>query len=166
MNTAHTTYAARRAARRTFIDICIIERPTLITDEAEAEDSEPVLDLETGQYVDPDSGDPIDVDKLPRTLVYRGPFRLQVRSDINSNAVEAVIGEHEDVYRTGSIELPVRTPTSAQGSTSAVLPGDMLTILRCKTDAAMQGRVLNMMGDVKGKTNASKRRFRTREVIA
>jgi hypothetical protein len=152
VSVATATYAGRRAANRRFIDWCRVERPNT---EGEA----PVLDPDTLTYPDTVTPDLV--------LIYEGPFALQVRSDINANAVEAVIAEHEDTYRTGVIQFPVVTPASdkVRGRTDAILADDQLTIVRCRLDPSMNGRVLNLQADTKGKTAATMRRFRSREAL-
>lgn len=101
---------------------------------------------DTGQY---DEG-------LP-TVLYEGPCRVQVRSDINSNAVEAGIGEHEFTYRTATLQLPI----AATG-----IPADAVAhILTCPLDPDQVGREFNIQAETKGKTHATHRRFRIREVV-
>lgn len=99
-------------------------------------------------------------------VIYEGPCRVQVRADINSNAVEAVVAEHEWTYRTGTLQLPITAPEGSVGSTANVRPDDTATMLSCPLDAEMVGRKLNLQADTKGKTAASCRRFRTRELMS
>lgn len=102
----------------------------------------------TGQY-----------DPPPRVLVYEGRCRIQVRSDINSNAVEAVVGEHEWTYRTGTMQLPM-------AGTGDIKPDYVAEILTCPFDESMVGRQYNMQAESKGKTHATHRRYRIREVLS
>lgn len=101
----------------------------------------------------------------PRVVVYEGPCRLQVRSDINANAVEAVVAEHEWTYRTATLQLPIDTPAGATGSAAAVSTDHQAEILTCPLDSNMVGRILNLQAESKGKTMSSHRRFRTRELL-
>lgn len=102
----------------------------------------------TGQY-----------DPPARITVYEGKCRIQVRSDINSNAVEAVVGEHEWTYRTGTLQLPITAETGA------IRPDFICEYLTCPLDPSMVGRLFNMQAETKGKTHATHRRYRIREVL-
>lgn len=108
----------------------------------------------------------LQYDPPPPEVIYEGPCRVQVRADINSNAVEAVVAEHEWTYRTGTLQLPITAPADAVGSTANVRPDDTAEILTCPLDVEMAGRQLNLQADTKGKTMASCRRFRTRELLS
>lgn len=129
----------RELAQAHFIDTCRITRDG---------DGPRVLDETTGEYVDP-----------PRVVVYEGPCRVQVRSDINSNAVEAVIGEHEFTYRTGTLQLPIE-------GTADIKPDYVAEHVSCPFDPSLEGRVYNMQAETKGKTHATHRRYRIREVLS
>jgi hypothetical protein len=164
MSVATATHAGRRAALKTMTDWCIVRRPVSVPVGSE-DASAPAMDPVTGKYNLDD-----DVDDVEMTVIYEGPFRIQVRADINANAYEAVIGEREDLVRTANVEFPVKTPASARGmvvrgSTAAIRDDDILTIKRCRLDPAMNGRVVNLQADIKGKSQATKRRFRSRELI-
>lgn len=148
MSARSVTLAGRRKALTLFEDTVHVVR-----DDPAA--PAPEMDPQTGQY--PPVG---------KVTIYRGPGRVQVRADINSNAVEAVVGEREGTYRTATIQLPIDTPTWATGSTADILPDDELIIIACPLDAAMVGRHINLQADTKGKTHATHRRFRSREPIA
>lgn len=148
MSARTATLAGRRAARKRFIDECKVER-------RDPNQPPPVMDPTTHKYPDP-----------PMMVVYQGPFAIQVRSDINANAVEAVTGEGERMYRTATMQFPVDTPADAVGSTAAIRDDDQLTIIRCALDIAMEGRTVNLQADTKGKSFATMRRFRSREPLA
>lgn len=102
----------------------------------------------TGQY----SGDAGEV-------VYEGKFRIQVRSDINANAVEAEVAEHEWTYRTATAQLPIV-------GTENIASDCVLEILTCPLDAGRVGRQYNLQADSKGKTHSTHRRFRARELLS
>lgn len=120
------------------IDTCRITRPG---------DGVPVFDEDTGQYTNPEP-----------VVVYEGKCRIQVRSDINSNAVAAVIGEHEFTYRTGTLQLPIEGTGDVSTDSTAI-------VTACPLDADMVGRQLHVMAETKGKTHATHRRYRIREVV-
>ena len=82
--------AGRDAFAGILTDTCDITKPG---------PTKPVFDDETGQYVTP-----------ARVSVYRGPCRIQVKADINSNVVETTAGEREWTYLTAQLQLPVVTP--------------------------------------------------------
>lgn len=123
------------------------------------------INEETGQYDDP-----------PRRVVYgpgatteagvpitdpevlSGKCRIQVRSDINANAVEAVIGEHEFTYRTATLQLPI-------AGTADVRPDSIAVLLSCPLDPSLEGAEFNVQAETKGKTHATHRRYRIREVV-
>ncbi len=127
------------------IDTVVVTREAIPTD---PEYVPPVLDEGTGQYPDP-----------ARIVVYEGKCRIQVRSDINSNAVEAVAGDHEFMYRTGTMQLPV-------AGTGYIGPDCVATITGCPLDPDMVDREFNLMAETKGKTHATHRRYRIKEVLA
>lgn len=130
--------ADRALAEEHMIDTCRIKR----YDVSEREWNETTL-----QY-DGDDG----------TVVYEGKFRMQVRSDINSNAVEAVVGDHEFTYRTATAQLPIE-------GTADVVSDCVLEWLTCPLDPANEGRIYNLQADTKAKTQASHRRFRAKELL-
>lgn len=130
--------ADRRMAEAEMIDTCRITKDGV---------GPKVWDENTLQYTLP-----------PRVVVYEGKCRVQVRSDINSNAVEAVVAEHEWTYRTATLMLPI------DGS-EEVSTDHQAEIIACPLDPGMVGRLLNLQADTKGKTHASCRRFRTRELL-
>jgi hypothetical protein len=146
------TLAGRRAIEAQMVDRCVVTRDSDPNDPGYVE---PVMDPVTLQYP-----------PAPRIRVYEGNCRVQVRSDINANAVEAVIGDHEFTYRTATLQLPIDTDVKDFGSTAAIRPDNVATILRCSLDPAMENRELNLQAESKGKTHATHRRFRIREVLS
>lgn len=98
-------------------------------------------------------------DKPARVQVYEGPCRLQVRSDINSNAVEAVVAEHEWTYRTATLQLPM-------AGTGDLKPDYVVEMVTVPYDPSMVGKQYNMQAESKAKTHATHRRFGVREVLA
>lgn len=98
-------------------------------------------------------------DTPARVTVYEGKCRIQVRSDINSNAVEAVVAEHEWTYRTATLQLPIE-------GTGDILGDYVAEILTCPYDPEMVGRVFNLQVESKGKTLATHRRYRIRELMS
>lgn len=115
------------------------------------------IDEDTLQY--PEQG---------RVIVFEGRCRVQVRSDINSNAVEAVVAEHEWTYRTSTAQFPMfADPAKGDiGDPAAIQPDYVLEIVASPLDSARVGRVMNLQADTKNKTQASHRRFRVREVLS
>lgn len=105
---------------------------------------------------------------VPDIVIYEGRAHVQVRSDINSNAYEAVIGEHEGTVRTCTIDVPVvADPEQGDiGSTAAILPDDACTILESPMDPERVGRVMNLQAETKDKTFSTRRRLRGLEVVA
>ena len=129
----------RALAEAQMIDTCRITKPGV---------GKGVFDDTTMQYAAP-----------ARISVYEGPCRIQVRSDINSNAVEAVVAEHEWTYRTATLQLPIT-------GTGGIQSDHVAEILTCPYDPEMIGRVFNMQVESKGKTLASHRRYRIRELMS
>ena len=127
------------------IDTCTVTRDRLASEPGYVA---PVLNETTGQYL------PVN----QRITVYAGKCRVQVRADINSNAVEAVIGEHEFTYRTGTLQLPIV-------GTGAILTNYVVTITACPLDPEMVGREFNLGAETKGKTHATHRRYRIKETL-
>lgn len=131
-----------------------------VTREAEPDDPdyiEPAMDPVTLQYT-----------AAPRVVVYEGRCRVQVRSDINSNAVEAIVGDHEGTYRTSTAQFPME-PVGDPGDIGHpgnVRPNYELEILTSPLDPLRVGTILNLQAEPKAKTMASHRRFRAREVLS
>lgn len=137
MSAASTVLAGRQAIEDLMVDTCRVTR---------YDSNDRTWNETTGQY----SGD-------TGTVVYEGKFRIQVRSDINANAVEAVVGEHEWTYRTATVQLPIE-------GTGGIVADCVLEILTCPLDPDMEGRLYNLQADTKGKTHATHRRFRAKEL--
>lgn len=138
MSAESAVMAGRAAIEALMIDTCRITGPGA---------GDPVFNETTGQY-----------DMPARVVLYEGKCRIQVRSDINSNAVEAVIGEHEFTYRTATLQLPV-------DGTGGVRPDSVATLVTCPLDPALEGAEFNIQAETKGKTHATHRRYRIREVV-
>ena len=103
-----------------------------------------------------------------RVVVYEGRCRVQVRSDINANAVEAVVAEHEWTYRTSTAQFPMFADSAKGdvGDPSIIQPDCILEILTSPLDPSRVGRRMNLQADSKNKTQASHRRFRARELLS
>lgn len=115
---------------------------------------------DTGQY---DTPEPV--------LVYEGRMKVQVRADINSNAVEAVVAEHEWTYRTATFIFPMFAGVDATGrpdlgDPSRIRSDDMCEIVESPYDASRVGMVINLTADTKAKTWATSRKFRTKELLS
>lgn len=105
------------------------------------------------------AGNPITADTAEGRATLAGRCRIQVRSDINSNAVEAVVGEHEWTYRTATLQLPIL-------GTSRIPSKATVEYLTCVYDHDMVGRVFNVSAETKGKSQATHRRYRIRELMS
>lgn len=141
----------RAMAEAEMIDRCRVTRPAAPGDPGYAE---PVMDPVTLQYT---AG--------PRVVVYEGKFRIQVRSDINSNAVEVVAGDREGTYRTSTAQFPMEPGDGDTGHPGDIRSDYQLEILESPLDPRRVGSILNLQADAKAKTMASHRRFRAREVL-
>lgn len=139
MSAASVVARGRAAIEALMVDTCKVVRYN---------PADRVWNESTGQY---DEGD--------GTTVYEGRFRIQVRSDINANAVEAEVAEHEWTYRTATAQLPI-------AGTEDIASDCVLEILTCPLDAGMVGRLYNLQADSKGKTHSTHRRFRARELLS
>lgn len=120
----------------------------------------PVFDTVTGQYTDPEP-----------VVVFEGRGRMQVRADINSNAVEATFGDHEWTYRTAMLQLPIAAGTDRQGRAdlgdpSLITPDCTGEVIESPLDPSRVGRVINIVAETKTKTLASSRKFGVRELLA
>lgn len=152
----------RALAEAQMVDVCRITKPGV---------GKGPFNNATGQYDAPapvvvygpgsvdEDGVPITDDTELGQQILAGKCRIQVRSDINSNAVEAVVAEHEGTYRTATLQLPItgtgQIPLDAQAE-----------ILAAPYDAEMVGRVFNVHAETKGKTVATHRRYSIREVLS
>lgn len=140
MSAESTTLAGRVAIEAMMIDRCVIRR---------FDPADRVWDEPTVRYY-PGEGQ----------IIYTGKCRVQVRSDINANAVEAVIAEHEWTYRTATVQLPITE------GTADISPDCVLEITASPLDPERVGIILNLQADTKGKTHATHRRFRARELMS
>ncbi len=152
----------RAIAEAQMTDSCTISRPGVSSGELD-EDLQYVTAAEVVIYgpgaVDPVTGDPITADTALGRDILSGKCRIQVRSDINSNAVEAVVAEHEWTYRTATLQLPI-------DGTGHIESDTILTMIDCPYDHALEGRKFNVQAEAKGKTHASHRRYRIRELMS
>lgn len=114
---------------------------------------EPVLDEATGVRVPP-----------APVLVYEGPARLQIRSDVNSNVVEVTAGEREWAYQTATLAVPIATPPGALGDPTGVHIDQTATCLVAVEDPALQDRVFQIRA-IMHKTHATSRRLRVTETV-
>lgn len=141
----------RAMARAEMIDTGRVTRPARETDPGYVA---PVMDPDTLQY-----------SESPRVTVYEGACRVQVRSDINSNAVEVVAGDREGTYRTSTAQFPMEPIPGETGHPGWIQSDNELEILTSPLDPIRVGTILNLQADTKSKTQATHRRFRAREVI-
>lgn len=152
----------RAIAEAQMTDTCTIARPGVSSGALDADlqyvTAAPVIIYGPGA-VDPVTGVPITADTHLGRDTLSGKCRIQVRSDINSNAVEAVVAEHEWTYRTATLQLPI-------DGTGHIESDTILTILTCMYDEAMVGRKFNVQAETKGKSHASHRRYRIRELMS
>lgn len=114
----------------------------------------PVMDPVTLQYPD-----------VARIVVYEGRCRVQVRSDINSNAVDVITGDREGTYRTSTVQFPIEPADDEIGHPGDIRSDYELEILESPLDTYRVGSIINLQADTKAKTLASCRRFRAREVL-
>ena len=153
----------RAIAEAQMIDVIEISKP--------ATAGPPVLDEATGQYpvvervvvygpgaVDDTTGVPITTATALGRAILSGRYRIQVRSDINSNVVEAVVAEHEWLYRTATLQLPIL-------GTGHIRSDYVGRIITCTFDPELVGHVFNVQAETKGKTHATHRRYRIRELM-
>lgn len=120
-----------------------------------------VLDEDTGQY----PGQTIDI-PATATVIYEGPCRIQIRSDINTNIVEPQELDREWGYQTSTLQLPVDTDARiVTGASKDVQQGDVVKYLTSAFDPALPGRLFNVNATTH-KTMSSHRKFRIREATA
>lgn len=111
------------------------------------------------EAVDDVTGAPLTPGDPVSRAILAGKYRIQVRSDINSNAVEAVVAEHEWTYRTATLQLPIL-------GTGHIKSDYVAVPVTCTYDPEMVGRVFNLQVESKGKSQATHRRYRIRELMA
>lgn len=136
----------RRLAEAHMIDRCRITKPGT---------GEPVRNEATLQITPPE-----------RVVVYEGKCRVQVRSDINANSVEAVVGDHEWTYRTATLQLPIAAGDGDLGDPALVRTNYVAELLEVPLDPSRVGIRLNLQAESKGKTHSSHRRFRIKELLS
>jgi hypothetical protein len=117
-----------------------------------------VLDEATGQYPNQTPGVPADA-----TVVYEGPCRIQIRSDINANIVEPQELEREWAYQTSTLQLPIDADDRiVSGASADVAPNDVCEYLTAPYEPSLPGRLFNVQATTH-KSLSSVRRFRIRE---
>ena len=159
---ANEIYEDRAIAEAQMIDVCKITAPGA---------GAPVFNETTGQYVNPTrvviygpgAVDPITLVAVSAATVagratLAGKYRIQVRSDINSNAVESVYAEREWIYRTATLQLPI-------DGTGHIQTDYVMEPITAAYDEFLVGRQFNVQAESKGKTHATHRRFRLRELM-
>lgn len=114
-----------------------------------------------------------DGTRPPKTkkTVYRGPGRIQVRSDVNSNVVEVNIANdaQEQPYQTATCQIPVLTPSGpgyedVVGSTADVRVDDTVTMVAAVHDPELDTRQWQVRA-LGNKSHASSRRLRITEAV-
>jgi hypothetical protein len=117
--------------------------------------------------------DPVTGVRPARTqkTIYRGPGRIQVRSDVNSNVVEVTAGEREWAYQTATCQIPVETPTGTApdgtailGSTADVRVDDTVTMVASEHDPELDTRKWQVRA-LGNKSHATSRRLRITEAV-
>lgn len=160
--TANEIAEDRAIAEAQMIDVCTITMPGVgkgAFNETTMQYDTPARVIVYGPgAVDKDTLVPLQPDSEMSRAILAGKYRIQVRSDINSNAVEAVVGEHEWTYRTATMQLPILGTAHLEANYVA-------NIITCTYDDSLTGRVFNLQAETKGKTHATHRRFRIRELM-
>lgn len=117
-----------------------------------------VLDETTGQYPAQTTGVPADA-----PVIYEGPCRIQIRSDINANIVEPQELDREWAYQTSTLQLPFDTDDRiTRGASADVEPNDVCLYLTSRHEPSLPGRLFNIQATTH-KSMSSVRRFRIRE---
>jgi hypothetical protein len=145
----------RAAWLETATDWCRITKPGV---------GAPVLDETTGVNTHPAA-----------VVVYEGPCKFQVRSDVNSNVVEVTAGEREWAYQTATCQIPVITPTGSidvggvlrpvVGSTGNVRVDHTVTVVASEGDPELVTRQFQIRA-LHHKSHATSRRLRITEAVA
>jgi hypothetical protein len=112
-----------------------------------------------------------------RDAVVKGPCRMQVKVDINSNVVSVVTGEREATYLTGQMQVPVEVEELTQFSDRDTFDGTgflgnpgLIDVnstalwMVCPYDSMMVGREFRIAGPYH-KSQAVYRRFRVNEAV-
>ena len=116
------------------------------------------LDETTLQYPDQTKDVPTGA-----TVIYEGPCRIQIRSDINANIVEPQELEREWAYQTSTLQLPVdEDKRIVAGASKDIDSNDVCVYLTSRYDPSLPGRLFNMQATTH-KSQSSVRRFRIRE---
>lgn len=131
MSIASTLAAGRERAESGMTDTCRITKSG----------GEPVLDEETGEYVDP-----------PRITVYEGKCRVQVPNVAESNPDA---GERQWTVQAAFVQLPIEGTEDAR-------VGQRVEMLSVVHDSALQGRTYRVTG-LHHKSHATSRRLRCEE---
>lgn len=141
----------RAMAQAEMVDTCrVVRYPTPAAGGA--------LDEDTLQYPGQTKDVPADA-----TVIYEGPCRIQIRSDINANIVEPQELEREWAYQTSTLQLPVDTDDRiVTGASKDIESNDVCVYLTAMYDPSLPGRLFNMQATTH-KTISSVRRFRIRE---
>lgn len=117
-----------------------------------------VLDETTGQYPGQTQGIPTGA-----TVIYEGPCRIQIRSDINANIVEPQELEREWAYQTSTLQLPIDADDRiVTGASKEVRSNDVCEYLSSVYDPSLPGRLFNVQATTH-KSVSAVRRFRIRE---
>lgn len=116
------------------------------------------LDENTLQYPEQTKDIPVNA-----TVIYEGPCRLQIRSDINANIVEPQELEREWAYQTSTLQVPVGDNDNiVSGASKDIVSNDVCEYLTSRYDPSLPGRLFNLQATTH-KTTSSVRRFRIRE---
>jgi hypothetical protein len=142
--------ADRAMAEANLPDTCKIERAVV---------GRGAFNETTGQYANDDPS-------APKTLIYQGPCKFQIRADINANIVEPVEVEREWAYQTSTMLTPIDATADGvvAGDPGHIGPDDFCTVLTSSYDASLPGRVFNIHSSFH-KSLSSVRRFRVREAV-
>jgi hypothetical protein len=141
----------RAMAQRQMVDTCKVVRYAPIAVGGE-------LDEATGKYPQQTAGVPDNA-----TVIYEGPCRIQIRSDINANIVEPQELDREWAYQTSTLQLPIADDDRiVTGTSGDIQSNDVCVYLTSRYDPSLVGRLFNMQATTH-KTMSSVRRFRIRE---
>ena len=160
--TANEIAEDRAIAEAQMIDVCTITMPGVgkgpFNETTMQYDTPPRVIVYGPGSVDKVTKVPLQPDSDLNRAILAGKYRIQVRSDINSNAVEAVVAEHEWTYRTATLQLPIF-------GTGHLESNYVANIVTCTYDDSLTGREFNLQAETKGKSQATHRRFRIRELM-
>lgn len=161
--TAQEIAEDRAIAEANFLDVIEITKPGAgkgpFNEETLQYDTPPRIVVYGPGAVDDATGAPLTIATPLGAAILAGRSRIQVRSDINSNAVEAVVAEHEWTYRTATLQLPIF-------GTGHLRSDYVAKILACPGDPELIGHIFNLQAETKGKSQATHRRFRIRELMS